>query len=100
MTQIVPLQIRKNDYIRWKARYPYIFAEEITNNFALVQKFNEDASSLLPSGRQPITRFSEFYRSLLALEDAGVKFTISVDEIIGKRSAAFILDELHYEQFR
>ena len=61
----------------------------------MVQKFNEDASSLLPSGRQPITRFSEFYRSLLALEDAGVKFTISVDEIIGKRSAAFYI-ELDY----
>ena len=32
---------KKNDYIRWKTRYPYNFAEEITNNFALVQKFNE-----------------------------------------------------------
>ena len=38
---------KKNDYIRWKARYPYNFAEEITSNFALVQKFNEDASSRL-----------------------------------------------------
>lgn len=82
---------KKNDYIRWKARYPYNFAEEITNNFALVQKFNEDASSLLPSVRQPITRFSEFYRSLLALEDAGVRFTISVDEIVSRRSAAFYI---------
>lgn len=83
---------KKNDYIRWKARYPYNFAEDITSNFALVQKFNEDASSLLPSGRQPITRFSEFYRSLLALEDAGVKFTISVDEIVSRRSAVFYID--------
>ena len=66
-----------------------------TSAAEMVQKFNEDASSLLPSGRQPITRFSEFYRSLLALEDAGVKFTISVDEIIGKRSAAFYI-ELDY----
>ena len=82
---------KKNDYIRWKARYPYNFAEEITNNFALVQKFNEDASSLLPSSRQPITRFSEFYRSLLALEDAGVRFTISVDKIVSSRSAAFYI---------
>ena len=82
---------KKNDYIRWKARYPYNFAEEITNNFALVQKFNEDASSLLSSDRHPITRFSEFYRSLLALEDAGVKFTISVDEIVSRRSAAFYI---------
>ena len=87
---------KKNDYIRWKARYPYNFAEEITNNFALVQKFNEDASSLLPSVRQPITRFSEFYRSLLALEDAGVRFTISVDEIVSRRSAAFYI-KLDYE---
>ena len=58
----------------------------------MVQKFNEDAPSLLPSGRQPITRFSEFYRSLLALEDAGVKFTISVDEIVSRRSAVFYID--------
>lgn len=58
----------------------------------MVQKFNEDASSLLPSGRQPITRFSEFYRTLLALEDAEVKFTISVDEIVSRRSAAFYID--------
>lgn len=86
---------KKNDYIRWKARYPYNFAEEITNNFALVQKFNENAYSLLPSDRQPITRFSEFYRSLLALEDAGVKFTISVDEIVSRRSAVFYI-ELNY----
>lgn len=86
---------KKNDYIRWKARYPYNFAEEITNNFALVQKFNENAYSLLPSDRQPITRFSEFYRSLLALEDAGVKFTISVDEIVSRRSAVFYI-ELDY----
>ena len=43
------------------------FAEYINENIfkacllytSLVQKFNEDASSLLPSGRQPITRFSE-----------------------------------------
>lgn len=56
-----------------------------------MQKFNEDASSLLPSVRQPITRFSEFYRSLLALEDAGVRFTISVDEIVSRRSAAFYI---------
>lgn len=83
---------KKNDYIRWKARYPYNFAKEITNNFALVQKLNEDASSLLPSDRQPITRFSEFYRSLLALEDAGIRFTISVDEIVSRRSAAFYID--------
>lgn len=86
---------KKNDYIRWKARYPYNFTEEITNNFALVQKFNEDASSLLPSDRRPITRFSGFYRSLLALEDAGVRFTISVDEIVSRRSAAFYI-ELDY----
>ena len=86
---------KKNDYIRWKARYPYNFAEEITNNFALVQKFNENAYSLLPSDRQPITRFSEFYRNLLALEDAGVKFTISVDEIVSRRSAVFYI-ELDY----
>lgn len=58
----------------------------------MVQKFNEDASSLLPSGRQPITRFSEFYRTLLALEDAEVKFTIYVDEIVSRRSAAFYID--------
>lgn len=83
---------KKNDYIRWKARYPYNFAEEITNNFALVQKFNEDASSLLSSDRHPITCFSEFYRSLLALEDAKVKSTISVDEIVSRRSAAFYID--------
>lgn len=75
---------KKNDYIRWKARYPY--------NFALVQKFNKEASSLLPSDRQPITRFSEFYRNLLSLEDAGVKFTISVDEIMSRRSAVFYID--------
>ena len=86
---------KKNDYIRWKARYPYNFAEEITNNFALVQKFNENAYSLLPSDRQPITRFSEFYHNLLALEDAGVKFTISVDEIVSRRSAVFYI-ELDY----
>ena len=83
---------KKEQYALWKARYPYNFGEEITNNFALVQKLNEEASSLLPSDRQPITRFSEFYRSLLSLEDAGVQFTISVDEIMGRRSAAFYID--------
>lgn len=56
---------KKNDYIRWKARYPYNFAEEITSNFALVKKFNEDA---------------------------GVKLTISVDEIVSRRSAVFYID--------
>ena len=95
MTQIVPLQIRKNNYIRWKARYPYNFAEEITNNFALVQKFNEAVSSLLSSNRQPITHFSEFYHCLLSLEDAGVRSTISVDEIMSRRSATFYI-ELDY----
>ena len=49
-------------------------------------------SSLLPSDRQPIIMFSEFYRSLLSLEDAGVRFTISVDEIMSRRSAAFYID--------
>ena len=29
---------------------------------------------------------------MLALEDAGVRFTISVDEIVSKRSAAFYID--------
>ena len=58
----------------------------------MVQKFNEDASSLLPSDRHPITRFSEFYHSLLTLEDAGVRFTISVDEIVSSRSAVFYID--------
>ena len=57
-----------------------------------MQKFNEDASSLLSSDRHPITHFSEFYRSLLALEDAGVRFTISVDEIVSSRSAVFYID--------
>lgn len=83
---------KKNDYIRWKARYPYNFAEEITNNFTLIQKFNEEASSLLASSRQPITRFSEFYHSLLLLEDTGVKFTLSVNEIMNKQSAIFYID--------
>ena len=31
-------------------------------------------------GRRPITRFSEFYRSLLSLEAVGIKYTLSVDE--------------------
>ena len=66
--------------------------EEIANNFALVQKLNEESSSLLPSGRQPITRFSEFYRSLLSLEAVGIKYTLSVDEIMSRRSAAFYID--------
>ena len=83
---------KKNDYILWKARYPYNFAEEITNNFTLIQKFNEEASFLLASNRKPITRFSELYHSLLSLENTGVKFTLSVDEIMNKRSAVFYID--------
>lgn len=83
---------KKNDYILWKARYPYNFAEEIINKFTLVQKFNKEASSLLASNRQPITRFSELYHSLLSLENARVKFTLSVDEIMNKRSAVFYID--------
>lgn len=83
---------KKEQYALWKARYPYNLGEEIANNFAFVQKLNEESASLLPSGRQPITRFSEFYRSLLSLGDAGIKYTLSVDEIMGKRSAAFYID--------
>ncbi len=83
---------KKNDYVCWKARYPYNFAEEITNNFTLIQKFNEEASFLLASNRKPITRFSELYHSLLSLENTGVKFTLSVDEIMNKRSAIFYID--------
>lgn len=83
---------KKNDYVCWKARYPYNFAEEITNNFTLIQKFNEEASFLLTSNRQPITRFSELHHSLLSLENTGVKFTLSVDEIMNKRSAVFYID--------
>ena len=83
---------KKEQYELWKARYPYNLGEEIANNFALVQKLNEESSSLLPSGRQPITRFSEFYRSLLSLEAVGIKYTLSVDEIMSRRSAAFYID--------
>lgn len=83
---------KKEKYALWKARYPYNFSEDIANNFALAQKLNEEASSLLPSDRPPITRFSEFYRSLLALEDAGIKFTLSVDEIMSEQSAVFYID--------
>lgn len=32
---------KKEQYAIWKARYPYNWCEEITNNFALVQKFND-----------------------------------------------------------
>lgn len=82
---------KKERYALWKARYPYNWGEEIANNFTFVQKLNEESSSLLPSGRQPITRFSEFYHSLLSLEDAGIKYTLSVDEIMSRRSATFYI---------
>lgn len=42
--------------------------------------------------RKTITRFSEFYCSLLSLENTGVQFTLSVDEIVNRRSAVFYID--------
>ncbi len=86
---------KKNEYITWKARYPYNFRDDIVSNFALVNKFNEEAASLLSPKRMSITRFSEFYKSLLALESSQIKFTISVDEIMSERSAIFNI-ELDY----
>lgn len=86
---------KKNEYITWKARYPYNFRDDIANNFALVNKFNEEAAALLSPNRKSITRFSEFYKSLLALESAQIKFSISVDEIMSERSAIFNI-ELDY----
>ena len=86
---------KKNEYITWKARYPYNFRDDIANNFDLVNKFNEEASSLLSPNRISITRFSEFYKGLLALESEQIKFTISVDEIMSRRCAVFNI-ELDY----
>lgn len=80
---------KKNEYITWKARYPYNFRDDIVN------KFNEEASSLLSPDRKSITRFSEFYKGLLALESTQIKFTISVAEIMDERSAIFNI-ELDY----
>lgn len=86
---------KKNEYITWKSRYPYNFRDDIASNFALVNKFNKEATALLSPNRKSITRFSEFYKGLLALESAQIKFTISVDEIMGERSAIFNI-ELDY----
>lgn len=86
---------KKNEYITWKARYPYNFRDDIANNFALVNKFNEEAVSLISPNRKSIIRFSEFYKNLLTFESAQIKFTISVDEITNERCALFNI-ELDY----
>lgn len=70
-----------------------ISEDDIASNFALVNKFNKEAT--VSPNRKVSTRFSEFYKGLLALESAQIKFYISVDEIMGERSAIFNI-ELDY----
>lgn len=83
---------KKEQYALWKARYPYNFGEDIQKNFALMNVFHTNAASLISQNRKSITTFSEFFKSLLALDTENVIFNASIREVASKRSAIFTIN--------
>lgn len=83
---------KKEKYALWKARYPYDLGEDIQKLFALMDDFHKNATSLISQNRKSITTFSEFFKSLLALDVESVIFHTAISEVTGKRSAIFTIN--------
>ncbi len=83
---------KKEKYAFWKARYPYDLGEDIQKQFALLNDFHKNNASLISQSCKSITTFSEFFKSLLALDTESVIFHTAIGEITGKRSAVFTIN--------
>ena len=82
---------KQEQYITWKARYPYDFGYDASRNHALMDDFHKGAESLLSQNRKSITAFSEFFKSLLALDTENVIFSTSIDKVMDVQSALFLI---------
>lgn len=82
---------KQEQYITWKARYPYDIAHDTLRNHALMNDFHKSAVSLLSQNRKSITTFSEFFKGLLMLDTENVIFSTSIDNVMDVRSARFII---------
>ena len=83
---------KKQRYALWKARYPYDLGENIQKHFALMDDFHKNAATLISHNRKSITTFSEFFKSLLALDAESVIFHATISEVTGKRSTVFAIN--------
>lgn len=83
---------KKEKYALWKARYPYDLGEDIQKQSALIADFHKNAASLIPQNRKDITTFSEFFKSLLALDVESVIFHTAIGKVTGIRSAIFTIN--------
>ena len=54
--------------------------------------FHKNAAPLISQNRKKITTFSEFFKSLLALDTEGVIFHTAIGEVTGTRSAIFTIN--------
>lgn len=83
---------KKEKYTLWKARYPYDLGEDIQKQSALMDDFHKNATPLIPQNRKSITTFSEFFKSLLALDAENVLFYTAIGKVAGIRSAIFTIN--------
>ncbi len=83
---------KKEKYALWKARYPYDLGEDIPKQSALIADFHKNAAPLISQNRKKITTFSEFFKSLLALDTEGVIFHTTIGEVTAIRSAIFTIN--------
>lgn len=83
---------KKEKYALWKARYPYDLGEDIQKQSALIADFHKNAAPLISQNRKKITTFSEFFKSLLALDTEGVIFHTAIGEVTGIRSTIFTIN--------
>lgn len=83
---------KKEKYALWKARYPYDLGEDIQKQSALMDDFHKNAASLISQNRKSITTFSEFFKSLLALDAENVLFYTAIGKVAGIRSAIFTIN--------
>lgn len=83
---------KKEKYTLWKARYPYDLGEDIQKQSALMDDFHKNATPLISQNRKSITTFSEFFKSLLALDAENVLFHTAIGKVEGIRSAIFTIN--------
>lgn len=83
---------KKEKYTLWKARYPYDLGEDIQKQSALMDDFHKNAAPLISQNRKSITTFSEFFKSLLFLDEENVLFHTAVGKAAGIRSAIFTIN--------
>lgn len=83
---------KKEKYTLWKARYPYDLGEDIQKQSALMDDFHKNAAPLISQNRKSITTFSEFFKSLLFLDEENVLFHTAVGKVAGIRSAIFTIN--------